>query len=116
VARSGLLKRLGENVEEGKPREYHFHIVSVNNFPTAAGLASSASGFACLSTPLHPTPPSPQPPMPNSHLVSCARVSCRVCVVRVTCGSLHARYSAGGGGRPVGHRSPWLGQVLHNPS
>mmetsp|Transcript_9614 Transcript_9614/g.16420 ORF Transcript_9614/g.16420 Transcript_9614/m.16420 type:complete len:419 (-) Transcript_9614:1152-2408(-) len=27
---------------------YHFHIVSVNNFPTAAGLASSASGYACL--------------------------------------------------------------------
>lgn len=49
VARSGLLKRLGENVEEGKAREYHFHIVSVNNFPTAAGLASSASGFACLT-------------------------------------------------------------------
>ncbi|CAI2164265.1 4845_t:CDS:2 [Funneliformis geosporum] len=27
---------------------YHLHICSVNNFPTAAGLASSASGFACL--------------------------------------------------------------------
>ena len=24
------------------------HICSVNNFPTAAGLASSAAGFACL--------------------------------------------------------------------
>lgn len=24
------------------------HIASKNNFPTAAGLASSASGFACL--------------------------------------------------------------------
>ena len=26
----------------------HVHIVSENNFPTAAGLASSASGYACL--------------------------------------------------------------------
>eukprot|EP00871_Galdieria_phlegrea_P005663 jgi/Galph1/6098/GphlegSOOS_G4730.1 len=29
-------------------QEYRFHIVSENNFPTAAGLASSASGLACL--------------------------------------------------------------------
>ncbi|XP_059318240.1 diphosphomevalonate decarboxylase 1-like [Lycium ferocissimum] len=28
----------------------HVHIASNNNFPTAAGLASSASGFACLVT------------------------------------------------------------------
>ena len=26
----------------------HFHICSENNFPTAAGLASSAAGYACL--------------------------------------------------------------------
>ncbi|GFR70620.1 diphosphomevalonate decarboxylase [Elysia marginata] len=26
----------------------HVHIVSENNFPTAAGLASSAAGYACL--------------------------------------------------------------------
>ncbi len=30
--------------------QYHFHIVSENNFPTAAGLASSAAGYACLGT------------------------------------------------------------------
>lgn len=28
--------------------DYKLHIVSYNNFPTAAGLASSAAGFACL--------------------------------------------------------------------
>lgn len=28
---------------------YRVHIVSVNSFPTAAGLASSAAGYACLS-------------------------------------------------------------------
>ena len=28
--------------------QYKLHIVSFNNFPTAAGLASSAAGFACL--------------------------------------------------------------------
>ncbi len=27
------------------------HICSVNNFPTAAGLASSAAGYACLGKP-----------------------------------------------------------------
>jgi diphosphomevalonate decarboxylase len=32
-----------------KLSQYPIHIASVNNFPTAAGLASSASGFACLT-------------------------------------------------------------------
>lgn len=29
-------------------KNYKVHIASINNFPTASGLASSASGFACL--------------------------------------------------------------------
>lgn len=35
---------------------YKVHIASVNNFPTAAGLASSAAGYACLGG----CPPSPR--------------------------------------------------------
>ena len=31
---------------------YHIHIVSHNNFPTAAGLASSAAGYACMTAAL----------------------------------------------------------------
>ncbi|GLH07016.1 Diphosphomevalonate decarboxylase, partial [Gryllus bimaculatus] len=30
------------------PESWHVHICSENNFPTAAGLASSAAGYACL--------------------------------------------------------------------
>lgn len=32
----------------------HLHIASENNFPTAAGLASSAAGYACLGKCLLP--------------------------------------------------------------
>ena len=33
---------------------YKVHIISENNFPTAAGLASSAAGYACMGKPTHP--------------------------------------------------------------
>ena len=35
-------------ISEDDLNQSHFHICSENNFPTAAGLASSASGYACL--------------------------------------------------------------------
>jgi len=47
------MKRLRKEVEDRDPAEpklstFGVHIASFNNFPTAAGLASSASGFAAL--------------------------------------------------------------------
>ena len=73
--------------EEDIQKHLHLHICSENNFPTAAGLASSASGFACLGIStdsiqrlppfIHPSPsfspsispslpPSPSPSLPPS--------------------------------------------------
>ncbi|XP_059463384.1 diphosphomevalonate decarboxylase MVD2, peroxisomal-like [Corylus avellana] len=38
----------GIKIAEKDWEKLHLHIASYNNFPTAAGLASSAAGFACL--------------------------------------------------------------------
>uniref|UniRef100_A0A8C8BMX9 Diphosphomevalonate decarboxylase n=1 Tax=Otus sunia TaxID=257818 RepID=A0A8C8BMX9_9STRI len=43
-------KRRGGSAEDSSPLNlsYKIHIATENNFPTAAGLASSAAGYACL--------------------------------------------------------------------
>ncbi|KAG0487997.1 hypothetical protein HPP92_006808 [Vanilla planifolia] len=41
-------KTRGMQIRKEDWKKLHFHIASYNNFPTAAGLASSAAGFACL--------------------------------------------------------------------
>ncbi|KNC85488.1 diphosphomevalonate decarboxylase [Sphaeroforma arctica JP610] len=43
-----LASERAQTDEEKAVLDAHVHIVSVNNFPTAAGLASSASGYACM--------------------------------------------------------------------
>lgn len=42
------LKIDGKDYSKEDLKDWHFRIVSKNNFPTAAGLASSSSGIACL--------------------------------------------------------------------
>ncbi|XP_074057382.1 diphosphomevalonate decarboxylase [Macrotis lagotis] len=41
-------KRRSQNEGDSVPLSYKVHVASVNDFPTAAGLASSAAGYACL--------------------------------------------------------------------
>ncbi|THH02193.1 hypothetical protein EW145_g6780 [Phellinidium pouzarii] len=50
IAGMRSLRREFEKTDNSLPKiaEYHVHIASKNNFPTAAGLASSAAGFAAL--------------------------------------------------------------------
>ncbi|MQM14257.1 hypothetical protein Taro_047187 [Colocasia esculenta] len=47
-ARDVELKEKGIRIRGEDWEKLHIHIASYNNFPTAAGLASSAAGFACL--------------------------------------------------------------------
>ncbi|CAK5284181.1 unnamed protein product [Mycena citricolor] len=59
-----LRKELVEEVDASAPKisGYFVHIASHNNFPTAAGLASSASGFAALTASLAALYALPCPP------------------------------------------------------
>jgi mevalonate pyrophosphate decarboxylase len=43
-------EKKGIKIKKEDWEKLHVHIASYNNFPTAAGLASSAAGFACLGT------------------------------------------------------------------
>lgn len=47
-------KEKGVKIEKKDWERLNLHIASHNNFPTAAGLASSAAGFACLGILLWP--------------------------------------------------------------
>lgn len=47
-ARDVVDKNTGAVIRKKDWESLHVHIASKNNFPTAAGLASSAAGFACL--------------------------------------------------------------------
>ncbi|KYQ91430.1 diphosphomevalonate decarboxylase [Tieghemostelium lacteum] len=48
VRYQNVLKAIRDRATKLQDKPHHVHIVSVNNFPTAAGLASSASGYCCL--------------------------------------------------------------------
>lgn len=45
-----VIESSGEVIRKEDWSKLYIHIASENNFPTAAGLASSAAGFACLGT------------------------------------------------------------------
>ncbi len=44
-----MLKKIKENCSIPSPHAYNIHICTKNSFPHACGMASSASGYACLA-------------------------------------------------------------------
>jgi mevalonate pyrophosphate decarboxylase len=44
-----MLNRVRENCAISEPYTYEIRIATFNNFPTACGLTSSASGLACMA-------------------------------------------------------------------
>ncbi|EGG24534.1 diphosphomevalonate decarboxylase [Cavenderia fasciculata] len=48
VRYQNVLKTIRSRATKLMDKKHFVHICSINNFPTAAGLASSASGYACL--------------------------------------------------------------------
>ncbi len=40
-------------ISDDEWKKYNFYVESFNSFPTASGMASSASGLACLATALN---------------------------------------------------------------
>ena len=46
-------RKYKDSLTEEDWSKYHFKVDSLNSFPTASGMASSASGLACLAASLN---------------------------------------------------------------
>lgn len=88
ISQMRIQRKKLEDTDASLPKlsEMHLHICSNNNFPTAAGLASSAAGFACLTFSLATLY---QLNLSNTELSSMARMGSGS-----ACRSLHSGYVA----------------------